>query len=205
MNHYRHVVFTGFVLLAGLFQPPAQNREFEALQAHFERIVTARSDALFSGIGSVAQWEERKQSTRLALARMLWHDRRWPEGAPSVAITRRQEYPQYVVENIVLETAPKIYSTANLYLPRSAVRPFPVILYQCGHANKDKFTRHGAWFAAKGIAVMIMDNIEMGEIEFTHHGVYSLVPLVQPGVFSAGDRAAECQARSGLPQLQGRY
>jgi len=42
-----------------------------------------------------------------------------------------------------------------------------VILCQCGRANKDKFTRHGAWFAAKGIAVMIMDNIEMGEIEFT--------------------------------------
>ena len=173
MDYYRRVVFTGLFLLANLFQLPAQNREFEALQAHLERTVTARSDALFSGIGSVAQWEERKQRTRLALARMMWHDRRWPEGAPPVTITHRQEYPQYIVENIVLETAPKIFSTANLYLPRGGARPFPVILYQCGHANKDKFTRHGAWFAAKGIAVMIMDNIEMGEIEFTHHGVYS--------------------------------
>jgi hypothetical protein len=47
---YRGVVFIGLFLLAGLFQPPAPNREFEALQAHFERTVTARSDALFSGI-----------------------------------------------------------------------------------------------------------------------------------------------------------
>jgi cephalosporin-C deacetylase-like acetyl esterase len=173
MNCYRRVVLTGLFLLADLFQLSAQNREFETLQAHLERTVTARSDALFSGIGDVAQWEERKQRTRLALTRMLWHDRRWPQGAPPATITSRREYPQYVVENIVLETAPKIYSTANLYLPRGGARPFPVILYQCGHANKDKFTRHGAWFAAKGIAVMIMDNIEMGEIEFTHHGVYS--------------------------------
>ena len=54
-----------------------------------------------------------------------------------------------------------------------------MILCQCGHANKDKFTRHGAWFAAKGIAVMIMDNIEMGEIEFTITAfIPTRVPLV---------------------------
>ena len=35
------------------------------------------------------------------------------------------------------------------------------------------FRRHGAWFAANGIAALVMDNIEMGEVEFTHHGVYS--------------------------------
>ena len=47
------------------------------------------------------------------------------------------------------------------------------MLYQCGHANKSVYRRHGAWFAAHGIAALVMDNIEMGEIEFTHHGVYS--------------------------------
>ena len=29
----------------------------------------------------------------------------------------------YIIENIVLETAPKIYSTGNLYLPRSGAKP----------------------------------------------------------------------------------
>ena len=48
-----------------------------------------------------------------------------------------------------------------------------LILYQCGHANKSRYARHGAWFAAHGIATLVMDNIEMGEIEITHHGVYS--------------------------------
>ncbi|MEK7686624.1 MAG: acetylxylan esterase, partial [Verrucomicrobiota bacterium] len=151
----------------------AQNQEFQTLQAHFERVISARFHDLFSGIGDVAQWEERKQRTRSALAGMLWHDRRWPDSPPPARITGRVERADYTIENLVLETTPNLYATANLYLPRTGRKPFPVILYQCGHANKNSFTRHGAWFAARGIAVMIMDNIEMGEIEFTHHGVYS--------------------------------
>jgi len=151
----------------------AQNQEFLALQSHFERVTGERSSTVFSGIRSVQQWEQRQQRTRLALTRMLWHDRRWPDSPPPASITGRLERPGYTIENLVLETAPNLYSTASLYLPATGRKPFPVILYQCGHANKDRFTRHGAWFAARGIAVMIMDNIEMGEIEFTHHGVYA--------------------------------
>ena len=72
-----------------------------------------------------------------------------------------------------------MFLTANLYLPRTGAKPYPVVLYQCGHANKSVYPRHGAWFASHGIAALVMDNIEMGEVEFTHHGVYrTLVPLV---------------------------
>ncbi len=167
--------FTGIVgcLLAAAPNLSAQPKEFQALQSHFERVITARFNSLFSGIGSVHQWNERKLKTRAALERMLWHDRRWPDAPPRVTVTGRLERPEYTIENLVLETAPNLYSTANLYLPRTGQKPFPAILYQCGHANKNRFPHHGAWFAARGIAVMIMDNIEMGEIEFTHHGVYA--------------------------------
>lgn len=151
----------------------AQNQEFQALQAHFERVIGARHQNLFLGIENVAQWEERKLRTRSALQQMLWHERRWPTSPPSARITARLEHADYTIENLVLETAPSHYSTANLYLPRAGQKPFPVILYQCGHANKSRYARHGAWFAAHGVAVLVMDNIEMGEIEFTHHGVYS--------------------------------
>ena len=154
-------------------KPPAQPREFEALQAHFDRIISARHAALFRGITSVAQWEVRKPRIREQLTRMLWHDREWPTKPPVSRVTGRADANAYTIENVALETAPGIYSTANLYLPRGRPGPHPVVLYQCGHANKDQFTRHGAWFASHGVATMIMDNIEMGEIEFTHHGVYS--------------------------------
>lgn len=151
----------------------AQNENFEALQAHFERVATTRFDTLFKRIENIEQWEARKKQTRQALYRMLWHDRRWPENPPGVRITRRLEKPDYTVECLILETAPGLYTTANLYLPRKGHKPFPVILYQCGHANKSRYKHHGSWFAARGIAVLMMDNIEMGEMEFTHHGVYS--------------------------------
>jgi cephalosporin-C deacetylase-like acetyl esterase len=96
-----------------------------------------------------------------------------PTGVPPAKVTLRRERQEYIHENLVIETAPKLYVTANLYLPRRGAGPYPVILYQCGHANKRQYARHGAWFAAHGIATLVMDNIEMGEVEFTHHGVYS--------------------------------
>lgn len=159
-------------LAAAALAAPA-NRELEALQAHFEKMIGRRHDQLFRGIRTAQQWEERKTRTRAELARMLWHELRWPAAPPPAQVTHRAERAGYTLENLVLETAPKIYLTANLYLPRGGAQPYPVVLYQCGHASKRYYARHGAWFAAHGIAALVMDNIEMGEIEFTHHGVYS--------------------------------
>jgi cephalosporin-C deacetylase-like acetyl esterase len=151
---------------------PPRNKELEALHAHFEKVVSERHERAFSGITTVEQWERRKQEISAALHRMLWADMPWPGAPPPATVTHREQHPTYTIENVVLETAPGVFLTANLYLPRGNA-PFPVVLYQCGHANKRYFKRHGAWFAAHGIAALVMDNIEMGELEFTHHGVYS--------------------------------
>jgi len=104
---------------------------------------------------------------------MLWHDRQWPARPPAATITHREDHARYTIENVVLETAPKVFLTANLYLPKGGNKPYPVVLYQCGHASKTYYKKHGAWFAEHGIAALVMDNIEMGEVEFTHHGVYA--------------------------------
>jgi cephalosporin-C deacetylase-like acetyl esterase len=151
---------------------PPRNKELEALHAHFEKVISERHERAFSAITTVDQWERRKQEIGAALHRMLWGDMRWPDAPPPAVVTHREQHPTYTIENVVLETAPKVFLTANLYLPKGNA-PFPVVLYQCGHANKSYFKRHGAWFAANGIAALVMDNIEMGEVEFTHHGVYS--------------------------------
>lgn len=110
---------------------------------------------------------------RAELTKMLWHNLRLPDSPPPTVVTHTEQRADYTIENLVIETAPKVFLTANLYLPKAGRKPYPVVLYQCGHANKNLFTRHGAWFAAHGIAALVMDNIEMGEVEFTHHGVYS--------------------------------
>lgn len=167
-----------FCLTAALAaQPPSRtapgNAEFEVLQAHFERVISHRHENLFRGIHTVADWEKRKSAARAALVQMLWHDREFPATPPGATISSRHTRDSYTIENLIIETAPDLFVTANLYLPRKGSPPFPVVLYQCGHANKKYFTRHGAWFAEHGIAALVMDNIEMGEVEFTHHGVYS--------------------------------
>jgi cephalosporin-C deacetylase-like acetyl esterase len=152
---------------------PPPNRELETLHAHFETVVARRHDQLFKEIATAGDWEPRKQALRASLARMLWHDMRWPDAPPRAEVTSRHEYAEYTVENLVLETAPRVYLTANLYLPRQGRKPYPSVIYQCGHANKRLYWEHGAWFASHGIAALVMDNIEMGEVEFTHHGVYA--------------------------------
>lgn len=150
-----------------------QNAEYESLQAYFDRAVARRHQDVFRGINSVQQWEPKRKQTREALRRMLWHNLRWPSAPPVATITHRAAYPGYTLENLVIETAPGLFLTANLYLPQDGAKPYPVVLYQCGHASKRYYARHGAWFATHGIAALVMDNIEMGEVEFTHHGVYS--------------------------------
>jgi len=141
-NFYLFLVLCLYFLNA-LTPIKAQNDNFNALQNHFERVISTRFDNLFSQIENVKQWEARKEQIREVLYKMLWHDRRWPDNPPYARITRKVKRPDYILECLVLETIP------------------------------NQFKHHGAWFAARGIAVFIMDNIEMGEIEFTHHGVYA--------------------------------
>src|SRR5688572_23045235 len=98
-------------------QPP-QPAEFQALQAHFDRVIAARHANAFRGISSTQQWEERKPRIRRELERTLWHDYTWPSTPPPARITHPTEHSGYIIENVVLETAPKVYSTSNLYLPK---------------------------------------------------------------------------------------
>jgi cephalosporin-C deacetylase-like acetyl esterase len=171
-----------FSLIAVLFSVlaavslPAQNRpnaEFQALQSHFSKVAVARYDTMFAGIKTVGQWEGRKKQYRQELLKMLFHERQWSSAPPPVRITNTVEHRDFTMQCLVVETDPQLYATCNLYLPIKGKKPYPVILYQCGHANKRRYKQHGAWFASNGIAVLMMDNIEMGEMEFTHHGLYS--------------------------------
>ena len=88
---------------------PPPNRELETLHAHFETVVARRHDQLFKEIATAGDWEPRKQALRASLAKMLWHDMRWPDAPPRAEVTGRHEYAEYTVENLVIETAPKLY------------------------------------------------------------------------------------------------
>ena len=88
---------------------PPQNAMYEALQAHFERRIGHRHQHLFDDAGSVAQWQPRQQRTRAQLEKMLWGDLRWPTAPPPARIVHTQEFGQYRIENLVIESVPGLF------------------------------------------------------------------------------------------------
>jgi len=169
------------VLLCSLWQAVslrAWNEHYSALQKHFETVVNENSARAFEGVDNVAGWEKERTAIKAKLLKMMGHDRLWPVQPPGVKITNRVERADYIMECLVLETAPGLYITANFYIPRKGSGPYPLVIYQSGHSprgyygNKAAFKHHGAWFAARGISCLILDTIELGELLVTHHGLY---------------------------------
>ena len=95
------------------------------------------------------------------------------------------------VEKIVFQSRPGLYVTGNLYLPKNLAKPAPAVLYVCGHGNafeevvdnekkikqslgsKVYYRNHGARLALMGYVCLVIDTLQLGEIEGTHHGTYN--------------------------------
>ncbi|HEY8504388.1 MAG TPA: acetylxylan esterase, partial [Gemmataceae bacterium] len=72
------------------------------------------------------------------------------------------------------ESLPKLYVTANLYVPEGAKGPFPGVLYVCGHSDSQKvaYQGHARHFAKLGFACLIVETVQLGEVRGYHHGCY---------------------------------
>jgi hypothetical protein len=97
-------------------------------------------------------------------------------------ITGKVEHDEFTVEKIHYQSRPGLYVTGNLYIPKGLEKPAPTIFYVCGHGrvkkngisygNKAQYQHHAAWFARHGYVCFIIDTLQLGEIEGTHHGTY---------------------------------
>lgn len=83
-------------------------------------------------------------------------------------VTGRIERDTYTVENIIFESRPKFYVTANLYLPKN--RPggkVPGVVGSCGHSQNGKcaeaYQSFAQGLARLGTACLIFDPIGQGE------------------------------------------
>ena len=61
----------------------------------------------------------------------------------NVRVTGSVERPHFRIEKLYYESLPGLYVTANLYLPKAdrsgaTRKPFPGVLYVCGHADTQK-------------------------------------------------------------------
>ena len=75
--------------------------------------------------------------------------------------------PGLRIEKIIFESRPKVYVTANLYIPEKRKKPCGAVLFQVGHAasgkSREQYQRVARIIASAGVIVMIMDPIGQGE------------------------------------------
>ena len=140
-------------------------RAFDAFLAGLERERARQLDAAVARVRTPADVSRWQRSVRLRLAELLGA---FPERTPLRPRTvGRIERPRFTVENIILESRPRYYVTANLYLPRELPRPTPGILIPCGHApagkQHDLYSAAGICLAMQGYVALVFDPTGQGE------------------------------------------
>jgi len=93
----------------------------------------------------------------------------WPEKNPlNAKITGRAERDFYTVENVIFESRPGFYVTANVYIPKQVTLPAPAVVVVPGHAMEDG-KNYGLYqlgqlgMVKEGIIVLAYDPIGQGE------------------------------------------
>jgi Acetyl xylan esterase (AXE1) len=159
------------------------SRNDQKLADYFRAQTAVLSERCLADIPSLEDWQARRGEYRRQLQEMLGL---WPMPERTdlkPAITGKLEQEDFIVEKLHFQALPKLYVTANLYLPKKQERPTPAILYVCGHSraitngvscgNKTGYQRHGAWFARNGYVCLVIDTLQYGEIQGRHRGTYS--------------------------------
>ncbi|MEM7232443.1 MAG: acetylxylan esterase [Planctomycetota bacterium] len=151
-------------------------REYFALETDKLRAASLRE------VQSIDDWKSKRKQYRRELLDMLGLDPMPPRTALRVQVTGRVDHAEFTVENLHFQSRPGLYVTGNLYVPKKRKAKLPAILYVCGHGrviedgvsygNKTYYQHHPAWFARHGYVCLIIDTLQLGEIQGTHHGTY---------------------------------
>ena len=152
------------------------------LADYFRAETAVLEQRCLADIHSLKDWEARRGEYRRQLQEMLglWPAPERTELKP--VITGKFEQANFTVEKLYFQALPRLYVTANLYLPKKLEQPAPAILYVCGHGrvvtngvscgNKAGYQHHGAWFARNGYVCLVIDTVQYGEIQGRHRGIY---------------------------------
>ncbi len=150
----------------------------QTTQDYLNRAAREITDRAEREIATVAGWEK-VRAARLDEMRDMLGLLPWPARTPlNVRITGTLDEGAYTVERIAFESMPRVYVTANLYLPKQRQGRVPAIVYVCGHSYspqgaKTQYQRHGISFARNGYVAIILDPIQISETWAAHHGVSS--------------------------------
>ncbi|MBN9658056.1 MAG: hypothetical protein J0H49_07750 [Acidobacteria bacterium] len=178
----RTVARTSATFAASVAEVPTRLHTPKELSEQFDQYLQRKAaeitDNSLQNLTSLADWQKMRPTVRAQVLSMLGLDplpSRTPLNARTTGILEREGYR---VEKVVFESMPRLYVTANLYLPKAAGR-VPVVLYLCGHnpspaGAKYGYQHHGVWLARHGFAALLVDTIEFAEVPGIHHGLYNL-------------------------------
>lgn len=117
---------------------------------------------------SKADWEARRGQIDRALRKCLALEPE-PERTPLEAtVTGRTEREGYTIENLVFQSRPKFYVTANVHRPADAEGRLPAVVVTAGHAmekgkNNEPYLAAQRALALQGFVVLGYDPIGQGE------------------------------------------
>ena len=180
-----------FVLCAALAQL-ANGKPCHAQQAgwdsYFANAVEKIKTITDSDLASITRenWSERQATWRTELRTMLGLEPQPERTDLKVTVTGTIQHTGLIIQRLHYQSRPGLYVAANLYLPQGDAPEtgWPAVLYLCGHAkvesngrwlgNKIGYHHHGLWFARHGVACLIIDTVQLGELHGEHHGTYKL-------------------------------
>lgn len=184
----RVVVLLQFLCLCALGQNyrsiPTEAKAGDRIVGKYFEKETGRIEAsCLAEIAAADDWRRASAPYREQLFEMLGLSPKQPRSLLKAEITGSQQHGNVLVENLVFQSMPGLYVTANFYRPADPpAEPLPAILYVCGHApqkaggisfgNKTAYHHHGLWFARNGYVCLTIDTVQLGEIEGIHHGTY---------------------------------
>ena len=158
------------------------SRNDQKLADYFRAQTAALGERCLADVSSLEYWRAHREPYREQLAEMLGLFPMPERTDLKPVITGKLEQPDFTVEKLYFQASPRLYVTANLYLPKNLDQPAPAILYVCGHSrvitngvscgNKTAYQRHGAWFARNGYVCLVIDTLQWGEIQGRHWGTF---------------------------------
>jgi hypothetical protein len=118
-----------------------------------------------SQLNSLEEWQEKQQSIKEQLARVLGP---FPEKSPlNAQVIRTVEKEDYKVEHIVYESQPQFYVSSSLFIPNGIESKAPVVIYCSGHTEegyRSSTYQHVILnLVKKGFIVFAFDPVGQGE------------------------------------------
>lgn len=163
----------------------AQQTSWEKYFASEVEKIRAKSDLDLQSV-TKQNWPQLQAEWRAELRTMLGLEPQPERTDLKVTVTGTIHHTGISIQRLHFQSRPGLYVSSNLYLPEGDApkEGWPAVLYVCGHAkvdsngrllgNKTGYHHHGLWFARHGVACLIIDTVQLGELQGEHHGTYKL-------------------------------